>query len=118
MINKLVRGSIEMALLSIVYQEENDNRHVHIDRRPCNESVKHERERERKRKRKRNRERKGGGRGRDDTKKHKLHNLGTEPTYYHIRWMGEIVMFRERLIRTIRDLEEGEVGGKWRSGGF
>ena len=46
MINKLVRGSIEMALLSIVYQEENDNRHVHIDRRPCNESVKHERERE------------------------------------------------------------------------
>ena len=42
-INRLVRGAVGAALLSIVYQEESTNRHVNIAGCPCNELVKNER---------------------------------------------------------------------------
>ena len=67
MINMLVHRSVEMALLSIAYQETSSNRNVNIARCPRNELVKHER-------------------GIDGTEtKHKWHNVETEPTYYRSR---------------------------------
>ena len=66
---------------------------MNVARRPCNEFAKHER-------------------GRDDNEeKQKWHNMEIAPAYYHLRWMGEVAVRREHLVRMIRDLDaEGEVG--------
>ena len=86
-VNNLARASVEQALLCIVSQDTNNNRHVNIARCPRIELVKYER-------------------GLDETKtKRKLHPVDTGPSYYHIRWMGEISVHREHLCRAIRDLE-------------
>lgn len=93
MINRIAHPSVEQAILGIIYQENTNNTHVDMEQCPRNEVISH-------------------GRGMGATKSNdKWHRVYEEPTYYHVRWMGEIATHRDHLVRTLRDLEDaGEIG--------
>ena len=90
--NRLVRGTVGVILLSIAYREASKRRDLDISDRPCNELVKH-------------------ARGRDESHTTgKWHQSDPETTFRYNRWMCEIAAYREHMVGTIRQL--GSVGGE------
>ena len=93
-LNKLVRSTMEMALEGLIYQDTSQTIHINISNYLSNEAMGHERGREEAR----------------TTKK--WHNVCEERTTYYIRWVDDIAMRRDHLVRMIRDLEQAEETGE------
>ena len=93
MLNRIVRPFVEQVPLGIICLETSNNIHVNMAQCPRNELVEHER-------------------GMGETKRNwKWHPVDDEPTYYPVRWIGEIAMRRDHLVIMIRDLDApGKIG--------